>query len=79
MSTATSGRRADGLLELAELAVDARQVADDLGQPHHRHIFGADHALQAGRGHALAAHAEEPAVCPEAASCFLSAAISSAP
>jgi hypothetical protein len=38
---------ADGLLQLAELAPDARQVADDLGQPHDGHLFGADDALQA--------------------------------
>jgi len=30
---------------------DARQVAQNLGQPHHRHIFGARHRFQAGRGH----------------------------
>ena len=47
------------LLELAELAVDARQVAKDLGKAHHRHIFRAHHALQAGRGHPFPAHAEE--------------------
>jgi len=50
---------ADGLLEAAELAVDARQVANDLGEPHDGHLLGADDALEARRGHALAAHAEE--------------------
>ncbi len=49
----------DGLLQLAELAPDARQVVDDLGQPHHRHLLGADDALEAGSGHARPAHAEE--------------------
>ena len=55
--------RANGFFQLAELAVDAGQVEDNLGQAHHGHIFRADYALQAGGGHALAAHAEEPG-CP---------------
>ena len=60
MRMATSGRRcADGALELAEFAVDAGQVADDFSDAHDRHVFRADDALEAGGGHALAAHAEE--------------------
>ena len=54
MSTATAGRRSlDGALELAELAVDAGQMADDLGDPHDRHIFRADNDFQAGSSHSL--------------------------
>src|ERR1039457_6052879 len=34
-----------GLIELANIAVDARQMADDFGQAHRRHIFAADDAL----------------------------------
>ena len=59
----------EGLLELAELAVDARQVAHHFGDAHDRHVFGTDHALQAGRGHLRPAHAEEvrrPAVFRQA-------------
>ena len=50
--------RADGLLEFAKLAPDARQVADDFGEAHDGHLLGADDALKARSGHALATHAE---------------------
>ena len=53
----------DGLLEFFELAVDAGQMEDDLGEAHDGHVFGADDALQAGGSHARAAHAEEGG-CP---------------
>ncbi len=60
MRMAREGRRcADGALEAAEFAVDAGQVADDFGDAHDRHVFRAHDALEAGIGHALAAHAEE--------------------
>jgi len=55
----TGTARADRLFELAKLAVDARQMADDLGEAHDGHLFGADDAIEARCGHALAAHAEE--------------------
>ena len=51
--------RADSALEPAELAVDAGQMEQDFGQAHDRDIFRADDALEAGGGHALAAHAVE--------------------
>jgi hypothetical protein len=71
---------ADGLLELAELAVDARQVADHLGDAHDRHIFRADDALEAGGNHAIAAHAEEAGCLAGCGGKLLfSASISSAP
>ena len=50
---------ADGLYQLAILAPDARQMQDNLGQAHDRHVFATDYALQAGGRHALASHAEE--------------------
>ena len=50
---------ANGFFQLAVFAVDAGQVENNFGQPHHGHIFRPHHALQAGRGHALATHAEE--------------------
>jgi len=50
---------ADGLAEAAELAVDAGQVEDDLGDAHDRHVLGADNAVETGLGHARATHAEE--------------------
>ena len=50
---------ADGLLESTEFAVDARQMADNLGNAHNRHVFRTDDAFQTGIRHALAAHAEE--------------------
>ena len=34
-------------------------MGQDLGQSHHRHLFGSDHRIEAGGNHALAAHAEE--------------------
>ncbi len=40
---------ADGALELAEFAVDAGQVADDFGDAHDGHVFGADDAVEARR------------------------------
>ena len=52
---------ADGVLEAAEFAIDAGQMADHLGDAHDGHVFSADDAFEAGGGHARAAHAEE---CP---------------
>ena len=52
--------RADGGLQAAKFAIDPRQVADDLGDSHDRHIFRADYALEAGIDHARAAHSNEP-------------------
>ena len=49
----------DGALKLTELAIDARQVAHDLGESHDRHVFRADDDLDTGGGHAWAAHAED--------------------
>jgi hypothetical protein len=59
---------ADGLAELVELAVDAGEMADDFGDAHDGHVFRADDAIEAGGDHAIAAHAEEGAVWPVAAS-----------
>jgi hypothetical protein len=50
----------DGMFEAAEFAVDAGQVADDLGDAHDGHVFRADDAVEAGGGHALAAHPPIP-------------------
>ena len=50
---------ANGLLQPRILAPDTRQMANHFGQPHDRHVFRADDALDPGSGHALAAHAEE--------------------
>ncbi len=51
--------RADGALELAELAIDARQMAHDFREAHDGHVFSADDAFDAGSRHARAAHAEQ--------------------
>src|SRR5271157_5054302 len=51
--------RANGFLELAKLAPDARQMADDLCEAHNGHLFRTDDALKASGGHALAAHAKK--------------------
>ena len=50
---------ADGALELAELAVDAGKMQDHFGQAHDGHVFSADDAIDAGGGHARAAHAPQ--------------------
>ena len=51
--------RADGGLQPAKFAIDAWQMADDLGDAHDRHIFRADDALEAGIDHARSAHSHE--------------------
>jgi len=45
--------------ELLVLAVDVGRVADDLGDAHVGYVFGADDAVLAGFGHALAAETGE--------------------
>src|SRR6516165_2844272 len=50
---------ADGLAQLAELAVDARQVQDHFRDAHDGHVFRANDAVEAGSNHARPAHAEE--------------------
>ena len=49
----------DGRFELTVFAVDPGDVANDLGDAHHRDIFGAHNAAQAGGFHAGAAQAKE--------------------
>jgi hypothetical protein len=53
------GMGADGALELAELAVDARKMQDHFGEAHDGHVFSADDATDAGGGHAWAAHSPQ--------------------
>src|ERR1019366_4968970 len=50
---------ANGCFEPAKFAIDARQVANDLGDAHDGHVFRAHDALEARLLHARAAHAEE--------------------
>ena len=69
----------DGLLEFAELAVDAGQMAHDLRNSHHRHILRADDELEAGIGHAWAAHAEEAGGLAAGGELCFRASMSSAP
>ena len=64
MSTATSGRCSRRLLELAEFAVDARQVAHHLGDAHDGDVFGADDAVEPRGGHARSTHAEKAPFVP---------------
>src|ERR1039457_93785 len=52
--------RADSCLKAAKLAIDAGQVADDLGDAHNRHIFRANDAFEPDVDHARSAHADEP-------------------
>src|ERR1700738_1708796 len=47
---------AQRLLQLAEFAVDARQVPHHLGDAHDRHVFRSDYALQSSRRHPWSAH-----------------------
>ena len=63
MRMAASGRRClDGGDEPAIGAVDARGVADDLGDAHVGDVFGADDAVLAGVVHLAAAKSEERGV-----------------
>ena len=50
---------ADGLFEALELTPDVRQVAQDLGQAHHRHLLGTDDAFQTSGFHARSAHSKD--------------------
>jgi hypothetical protein len=50
---------ADSALKLAELAIDARQVAHDLRKSHDRHVFRADDDLDSGGSHPRPAHSPE--------------------
>ena len=50
---------ANGTAQLAELAIDAGQVDNDLGHAHYGHVFCPDHGVEAGVDHARPAHAEQ--------------------